>query len=496
MTRLAEMDEYDSMFGRRLVDEDFLAAGFTPQEVQQYRGAIVQPSLTPQDISAMEAQYGTLEAPDPTLRQRGAARVQDRLISAGLDPYVAGSYSRRILGDTAPTDGGLGIGLADFSPLGALFAVQEGSRTAREGYEQGDPLRMGLGALEAGLGLLEATPLTAAIGRGIAETASRMDPNTLYSVFGPPVGTRSPLRAPETGGGAGSTNGFQSYLEAVNPSGSRVAAEERPNLMMGDMYGMLPSGARRVGNQGDVTFYRGPEGDFYATAFNPDVGEQDVVGFIMPRGDMTELAVVGEMQGRGIGGELQYLFRRENPNAPTGGLTEAGERSLRRTYDRLAGEGIIEPMGRSEAGRAPLTFDDVEMAMREAPSTSLDVTRRDASNIFGEGSERVRYTDPQSGGTIEVVVRPDGSASVLDLEVPGEFRGQGIGQRLQERVMQDFPMMGGQVSSKAAATTAYRLGRRPPGQPDATLDEVFAMIDDMSSVNLVSPEMQARFASQ
>jgi predicted GNAT family acetyltransferase len=124
----------------------------------------------------------------------------------------------------------------------------------------------------------------------------------------------------------------------------------------------------------------------------------------------------------------------------------------------------------------------------------LDVSRRDASNIFGEGSERVRYTDPRSGGTIEVVVRPDGSASVLELEVPEASRGQGIGQALQERVMQDFPVMGGQVSSKAAATTAYRLGRRPPGKPDATLEEVFADIDDMSSVNMVSPRMQERLA--
>lgn len=125
---------------------------------------------------------------------------------------------------------------------------------------------------------------------------------------------------------------------------------------------------------------------------------------------------------------------------------------------------------------------------------SLDVSRHDASNIFGAGSERVRYTDPQSGGTIEVVVRPDGSASVLELEVPEASRGQGIGQTMQERVMQDFPIMGGQVSSKAAATTAYRLGRRPPGKPDATLEEVFADIDEMSSVNMVSPAMQERLA--
>ena len=203
MDRLAEMDEYDSMFGRRLVDDDFLAAGYTPEELQAYRGAIVQPSLTPQDRASMEAQYGALEAPDPTLRERGAEQFQSALIRRGLDPYTAGSYSRRIMGDAAPLDGGLGIGLADLTPLGAVFGVQEGSRTAVQGYEQGDPLQMGFGALEAGLGLLEATPLTAAIGRGIAETASRMDPNTLFTVFGPPVGATPPMRAPETGGGSG-----------------------------------------------------------------------------------------------------------------------------------------------------------------------------------------------------------------------------------------------------------------------------------------------------
>jgi len=122
--------------------------------------------------------------------------------------------------------------------------------------------------------------------------------------------------------------------------------------------------------------------------------------------------------------------------------------------------------------------------------SGFDVSRRDASNIFGEGSERVRYTDPQSGGTMEVVVRPDGRASVLELEVPEEFRGQGIGQSLQARVMQDFPVMGGQVSSRAAATTAYRLGRRPYGMPDATLDDVFRIMDEDSSVNLISPAAQ------
>jgi predicted GNAT family acetyltransferase len=147
--------------------------------------------------------------------------------------------------------------------------------------------------------------------------------------------------------------------------------------------------------------------------------------------------------------------------------------------------------GMASLGGAAMTrpAGSVGMGGRVA-ATDFNVTRRDASNIFGEGTERVRYTDPNSGGTMEVVVRPDGRASVLELEVPESFRGQGIGQSLQSRVMQDFPVMGGQVSSRAAATTAYRLGRRPFGQPDATLEDVFRAIDEDSSVNLISPQAQ------
>jgi hypothetical protein len=112
---------------------------------------------------------------------------------------------------------------------------------------------------------------------------------------------------------------------------------------MGDMYGMLPKDAEVVGELDDVILHRGANGDYYATAYNADLGEQDVVGFIQGRENGTELAVVEEMQGKGIGSELQYLFRRENPLAPTGGLTEAGASRLESTYDRLAAE-YMDPL--------------------------------------------------------------------------------------------------------------------------------------------------------
>ena len=129
----------------------------------------------------------------------------------------------------------------------------------------------------------------------------------------------------------------------------------------------------------------------------------------------------------------------------------------------------------------------------EPQPKNLETAVTDASEIFGQGAKRIKYTDPNSGGVIDVLQRPDGTASVLGLEVPEAMRGQGIGQSLQSQVMQDFPEMMGQVSSKAAAKTAYRLGRRPPNQPEATLEDVYKIMDDYSSVNLVSPEMQKRF---
>ena len=176
MNRLAELAEYDRSIPG-LIDDDFLAAGFTPDEVAKYRGT-TQPSsriprtasrLTPEDISQAEQTYGTLQAPDYTMRETSTQRVQDALINqVGLDPYLAGRYARDIMGDTSPTSQNIldGLGLADLTPLGAVFGVEEGAGTAVEGYEQGDPLKMGLGVAEAGLGVAEAFPLTRPIAEG------------------------------------------------------------------------------------------------------------------------------------------------------------------------------------------------------------------------------------------------------------------------------------------------------------------------------------------
>ena len=102
--------------------------------------------------------------------------------------------------------------------------------------------------------------------------------------------------------------------------------------------------------------------------------------------------------------------------------------------------------------------------------------------------EEVTYIDEATNGVITLAKFPDGRTSVIKLEVPEEFRGKGVAKKLQAQAMNDNPNLTGQVSSKKAATSAYNLGRRPINNPNATLEEVYAAIDDMSSVNMATPD--------
>jgi len=126
----------------------------------------------------------------------------------------------------------------------------------------------------------------------------------------------------------------------------------------------------------------------------------------------------------------------------------------------------------------------------------INVKVKDASDTFGrDGAEQVFYTDTATKSRIIIARnhRPDGYASVVELLVPEEFRGTGIGKKLLDRAMQDNPKIMGQVSSKAAAVNAYKAGRRPYEQPDASLDDVFKSIDQDSSVNLMTNESAAHY---
>jgi GNAT superfamily N-acetyltransferase len=137
-------------------------------------------------------------------------------------------------------------------------------------------------------------------------------------------------------------------------------------------------------------------------------------------------------------------------------------------------------------GAGLLAPQEAEAGVASGVARQLRRTVADASDTFGPGAREITLTDPESGGRIKLLARPDQPNSVLGLYVDEEFRGRGIGRALQDAALAEGDLVG-QVSSKAAAVNAYRSGRRPQGQPDATLDDVLKAIDRDSSVNMVTP---------
>jgi len=181
MDRLAELAGYAQSFPG-MVDDDFIAAGFTPEEISSYR------SQTAPQFEQFAPTGDTLAAPDYTLRERMSQGSQDILSNTfGMDPYRAGVLSRNVLGNPNASRN-YGMGLADFTPLGAVFATQEGSRTASRGYEAGDPLQMGLGGLEMGLGLAEAFPLTRLAATPLKRAISEIADEVLTITDSPVIG--------------------------------------------------------------------------------------------------------------------------------------------------------------------------------------------------------------------------------------------------------------------------------------------------------------------
>ncbi|MCP4466965.1 MAG: hypothetical protein GY813_09485 [Halieaceae bacterium] len=307
--------------------------------------------------------FKTLNAVDPD-KYQGFSATEDSAMM-----LVFGEYDQALMDRTvdALVDGGLDAEI-EIEPSNASFVGADTDATADAG--QGYAASLG----DVGVGRAAAKAL---IGDGRKAATE---------IFG--ISSRkdriAALRAEANANRFGS--GFNQYLDVVGSE--PVSADDRPNLMMGDMYGMLPSDAEVVSEVGDVSIMRGGNGNVYAVAYNPDLQSDDVVGYVVDRGTGTELHVVSEMQGQGIGPELQYQYRKERPFAPTGGLTEGGKASLNRTYNRLIEEGVINEDDLNGQGR------DADVSAQRAQEDGAP--RRSGS--YPEGNSRVaRGIDEQLG---------------------------------------------------------------------------------------------------
>ena len=295
-----------------------------------------------------------------------------------------------------------------------------------------------------------------------ADQAAARGQDTLFSVSGD--------RIPQT---------EDAYIEAINPGNVRIQDADRPNLSMGDMYGMLPSDARVVGSADGVTYYQDGN-NFYATALNPDLGEQDVVGYITGAQNDTELAVVEQMRGRGIGGNLSYLYRSRNPMAPSGGLTAAGESAARRAYRRITGQSSVAGIDPEQAARsASALMGDWRIAPRvnvartesELPRAVRDIIAANGKagqvrGVFYDGEVFVVAENLQSIAEMEEVILH---------EVLGHFGIRNVLGRNFNKVLDDAYLTIGRSGLESIAQR-YNLDLNKKDQRREAVEEYLAQM--------------------
>ena len=292
--RMAEMRAYaEDLRGMQgsYSAEDMAAAGYSPMEIAALSTAkrSAMPFSQEADRDRQRAPADVLQEPDLTMRYKVTGLVQNALIEqVGMDTYNAGMYARRIMGD--PNASGIleSLGLIDIASmlggggslaakgigmtgravaaapaaLSGMFNVEEGTQTAQRGYQEGSALQTGLGAVQAVAGMAEMFPASKLIAEGIARNVSRIDPNTLFSVFGPPMPPQ-PLRAPDTGAGSGrpplTFDEVQRAMQEAPPAVAPVTmqgADEILNLADDDFvtlyHGTTTEGAEKIRQTGTL----------------------------------------------------------------------------------------------------------------------------------------------------------------------------------------------------------------------------------------------------
>jgi len=138
-------------------DEDLLAAGFSPDEVNQFeaisqsmRNASKPPLTAPEDQA--------FRAREPTLRESSAATLAELF---GGEDYDRGDllFAQKFTGTADPTATFAdSMGLADMLGVGGVYGVEEGADTMVQGARSGDLGTVAVGAGETVLNVLGAVP--------------------------------------------------------------------------------------------------------------------------------------------------------------------------------------------------------------------------------------------------------------------------------------------------------------------------------------------------
>lgn len=146
--------------------EDYLAAGFTDEEIDA--AGIFGRQLR----TEVRGDGSQLREYEPPTREAHAYALTDRIqeLFPDMDTRQAYRYARGITGSNDPTvTFANSLGLADLTPLGSYYAVEEGGEDVARGFRTSDVGTMGMGALEAVGGLAGLIPGERILAKGVRE---------------------------------------------------------------------------------------------------------------------------------------------------------------------------------------------------------------------------------------------------------------------------------------------------------------------------------------
>lgn len=98
--------------------------------------------------------------------------------------------------------------------------------------------------------------------------------------------------------------------------------------------------SQEIARFGDYIIGRTDEGEVHAFVADEAAEDDEVksVGYFKAEAGQTLLAVATGHEGRGLGSELLYHFRKANPLHKSGGLSAGGEALNRKFHARLVAE--------------------------------------------------------------------------------------------------------------------------------------------------------------
>ena len=158
----------------------------------QFNEDIYSENYWHQDAGMPYTSDESLDVYRPTFRDNLRLKIDQGLQGLGMSEGASYKVAKGVAGEQYPTDGGLGIGIADLTAMGIPMGLQEARRDYNAASDREDPTGMGMAVLDGALSLAEAAPVVGVgvkgAAKGIKKIANKVtdayDPNSVGSFGG------------------------------------------------------------------------------------------------------------------------------------------------------------------------------------------------------------------------------------------------------------------------------------------------------------------------